>query len=272
MHPLEKIIKKIRHNRSVKEWFFLWNLLRPPYLFLMQLFYKKGIQRQINGVDKLFLLHKHRNITEIYEPEVWQNIMGELKSDDVFVDVGASIGLYSIAIANRMGENGKVIVFEPDRASFSSLKKHTELNDVEEARMRLIQAACGLEKKKVAFKANGVESAMITNPIESLDMETVDCTTLDSVFLSEKIDILKIDVEGFEEHVLRGGLNLINDPKRRPRRIYIEVHPFAWDVAGTTSESLLKLLFDNNYSVFDIFGNVVTHIDEYGEVVARNNA
>lgn len=270
MYLAEKIVKNIRHNRHVKGWSVLWDLLRPLYLSLMRLFFRKGIQRKINGVDKLFLLSKHRNINEIYEPEVWQNIMSELKPDDIFVDVGASIGLYSIAIAKRMGENGKVIAFEPERESFISLKKHTELNGVE-ARIRLTQAACGVEKKQVAFKADGVKSAMVASSIEDLSIETVDCTTLDSVFFEEKIDILKIDVEGFEEHVLKGGLNLIADPNRRPRRIYIEVHPFAWNSAGTTSDSLLKILFDNDYSVFDMAGNPITHINEYGEIVARSN-
>jgi hypothetical protein len=94
---------------------------------------------------------------------------------------------------------------------------------------------------------------------------------LDTFLADKKLDLLKIDVEGFEEDVLKGAQQLLRDPERRPRSIYIEVHPFNWRLVGTTSESLLALLQSCEYQAFDLTGNTVEQITQYGEVVARQH-
>jgi hypothetical protein len=48
----------------------------------------------------------------------------------------------------------------------------------------------------------------------------------------------------------------------------MEVHPYAWQGTGTTSESLLELLDDCNYQVQDLAGKSIERIEEYGEVIA----
>jgi hypothetical protein len=92
---------------------------------------------------------------------------------------------------------------------------------------------------------------------------------LDSVFAGDRIDILKIDVEGFEEGVLKGASELLSDRERGPRIIYIEVHPFAWGEVRTTSETLLTLLTNYGYRIEDLSGTVVSYVERYGEIVAR---
>ena len=96
----------------------------------------------------------------------------------------------------------------------------------------------------------------------------VQCVTLDDVFKRERLDILKIDVEGYEERVIRGGRRLLGDRARGPRTIFIEVHPYAWSQTDTTSASLLSLLAHLGYRVEDISGQPVTQISGYGEIVA----
>jgi hypothetical protein len=80
---------------------------------------------------------------------------------------------------------------------------------------------------------------------------------------------MKIDIEGHEEAALRGARNLLQDSQRRPRVMFIEVHPYAWGELGFTSESLLRLLAEYGYAVYELDGRPVTKIDAYGEVVAR---
>jgi hypothetical protein len=75
-------------------------------------------------------------------------------------------------------------------------------------------------------------------------------------------------VEGYEELVLQGARGLLSDHLRRPRAIYIEVHPYAWSGPGTTSDSLLNLLQEHAYAVYFLTGEPVDKIDRYGEIIA----
>jgi hypothetical protein len=80
---------------------------------------------------------------------------------------------------------------------------------------------------------------------------------------------LKIDVEGFEEAVLRGASQLMVEKSRSPRAIFIEVHPSAWASYGFSDTMLLTLMNEFGYQVFDVAGNVVDHILNYGEIIGR---
>ena len=75
-------------------------------------------------------------------------------------------------------------------------------------------------------------------------------------------------MEGYEELVLEGARELLSDYLRKPRAIYIEVHPYAWPAVGTTSESLLDLLEEHAYAAYFLTGEPVEKIERYGEIVA----
>jgi Methyltransferase FkbM domain len=89
------------------------------------------------------------------------------------------------------------------------------------------------------------------------------------MFAGDRVNILKIDVEGYEEMVLRGAHDLLRSPERRPRAIFIEVHPYAWQPLGTNGKSLLNLLSAAGYQMKTVQGAPVQAIDHYGEIVAR---
>src|SRR4030095_10716279 len=88
----------------------------------------------------------------------------------------------------------------------------------------------------------------------------VPITRLDSVFKDGRLDVLKLDVEGFEEHVLRGARVLLSDPLRAPRVMFVEVHPYVWANYGASSDSFLALLHDHGYDVADLAGNTLHRI------------
>src|SRR5262249_34760724 len=97
----------------------------------------------------------------------------------------------------------------------------------------------------------------------------IQVVALDSAFPGERVDLLKIDVEGYEEMVLRGASNLLRSAARRPRAVFVEVHPYAWPSLGTTSASLLNLLSASGYHVETPSGERVKNIEQHGEIVAR---
>jgi FkbM family methyltransferase len=265
MHTLERLCTSLRHSPRLRDAEWLWDQLRSPYTALLATLAQNGLERVINGTDVIRLTPEYRAITENYEPEVWKRVMDEVRIGDVVADVGANIGLYAIALAKRVGDSGKVHAFEPDPANFRVLDRHCRLNQVT-ARVIPYQVAVTGADGHVAFETGrGCESHISSNARVS----KVDGVRLDSVFAGDRIDILKIDVEGFEESVLNGASELLRDRVRGPRIIYIEVHPFVWEEVRTTSETLLKLLTDNGYRVEDLSGKVVVHVEAYGEIIAR---
>jgi FkbM family methyltransferase len=228
MHILERFCTTVRHSRGLRNAKWLWNQLRVPYTALLAIVAKNGLVRVINGTDVIRLIPEHRAVAETYEPDIWKCIMDEVRSGDVVADIGANIGLYTIALAKRVADGGKVHAFEPDPANFRDLDRHCRLNQVS-ARVVAYQVAVAGADVRVAFEAGrGSESHIGSGAIVS----EVDGVRLDSLFAGDRVDILKIDVEGFEEAVLKGALGLLSDMTRGPRIIYIEVHPFAWGQFG----------------------------------------
>ncbi len=269
MNALERCFIRLRHH-PILEKSPVWGIVRPFYdLAVTSIAHKNGLERILNGTDRIRIAPRWRGLQETYEPSVWGHLMSQVTGNDVIVDVGAFIGLYTIALAKRVGPPGHVVAFEPEPSTFAWLQRHVALNEVGN-KVKLVCAAVGDQVGKIRF-SEGLELQSHV----AADGETgraVTATTLDAEFPQERVDLLKIDVEGYEEKVLLGGARLLKDVARSPRMIYIEVHPYAWKELGTTGESLLGLLKEYGYRVSDLEGQPVQKIDRYGEIIARKNS
>ncbi len=233
----------------------------------MVLIGRQGLRRNINGTDPLRIHPGCRGVQEVYEPDVWHHLLTSLQPGDCVVDVGAHIGLYAVAMAKRLGPNGKVYAFEPDAGNRAFLIEHTRLNGLAR-RVICLPVAVSSSDGLIGFAANSNSESHIAMNDHGATSEVV-AIRLDTLFRSARVDILKIDVEGFEEHVLRGATDLLSDFTRRPRLICIEVHPYGWDAAGTAPGTILDLLRGLCYRAYTASGEAVTSIQGYGHVFAR---
>jgi len=265
MHLLEKFSIRLRHTYLGERANWLWCVLRPIYNLAVKTSAKSGLERIINGTDPLRVAPEFRQITEVYEPDVWARVMSAVTLGSVVVDVGAYVGLYTIALAQRTGPTGRVYAFEPDPQNCAVLQKHIELNTVSD-RVEIHELAVGDKDGFVLFTA-GRDSESVVGA-NSLNPGTVRMARLDTILPSERVDVLKVDVEGFEENVLKGAEVLLSDNERKPRVIFIEVHPYNWHLCGTTSDSLINRLTKSCYDVLDLKNQSISKIDCYGEIIA----
>lgn len=139
-----------------------------------------------------------------------------LRKGDVFIDVGANIGLYSLYASKIIGSNGKIYAFEPTPVIFDRLKQNIRLNNFENIEPHNI----GLSNSKsfidfnISNDGHDAWNSFAKLP-ENISYEKIKVLvdTLDS-FISENkiknISLIKLDVEGWEKFVLEGCPYLLN--------------------------------------------------------------
>lgn len=266
MHPVERFFISLRHSDGLKNKKWLWDMVRPIYDKTVTVFGRQGLERNINGTDRILISPESRGLRETYEEACWKSMMEAVCEGDTVLDIGAFIGLYTVAFACRVGPRGRVIAFEPDEENYKLLLEHLRLNRVTD-RVEAVPAAAGETEMIVQLSRDGSQTH-VSKQDQQPDA-SVQCKTVDSVIGEAKINLVKIDVEGYEEHVVRGATKLLSDPLRKPRKLYIEVHPYAWHNHGTTDRSLLSLLRSFDYVARDLDGRPVERIERYGEIVCH---
>lgn len=183
-----------------------------------------------------------------------------LKPGMVVVDVGANIGEISMVAARRVGASGKVVSFEPVTAIADQLTEHIKTNNLSQimvvrkalgqiAREHMpIYSSCG---QNVSDENHGLAS-LYGEGQGSCVIDYVTMTTLDSA-LSElaidRIDLLKIDIEGGELPCLKGAEQLL---RRWHPMIIVEVQDFSAKKAGWSVDELFSYLQGLGYELFVI--------------------
>jgi FkbM family methyltransferase len=171
-------------------------------------------------LDPDLMMEKHVIDHGVWEsPSVWL-IEKTVKPGDICIDIGANSGLLSLAIAKATGSLGKVYCFEPCAEVFPRLVDNININP--QLREVIVAEKMGIGDKDGYFVIEGENggNAQITSEITDATApvkkgEICIVTTLDKLFVSNRVDFLKIDVEGMELEVFKGGINLIrqNKPK-----------------------------------------------------------
>jgi FkbM family methyltransferase len=194
----------------------------------------------VNGSDRLVLPMAHRGL-RTYEPDAWGAFLNHIRPGDTLVDVGANLGLYTVAAAKR---GARVIAVEPDPANVRQIRRNARLNRVEVAIVEVL-AGAQIGTAPLALRGSPVSGSvdMYLGPTTRYAVAAV--LTLDALLKDERVDLLKIDVEGAEIDVLRGAEQTLRD--KRPRAILIEVHPPSFALIGQTLEDLTGLIDAGGY-------------------------
>lgn len=152
-------------------------------------------------------------ITGEYSGHEFDLYQALLQPGDLAVDVGANIGVFAIAMGQAVGETGRVLAFEPQPLIFGILTRNLARHGLDrvEAHRAIVSEVEGVgqfadvrtlpEGRKVNFGTIGVTSRIMP---EYGGMAPTPVLTLDGFELA-RCDLIKIDVEGAEEAVLRGA-------------------------------------------------------------------
>jgi len=194
-----------------------------------------------------------------FEPNTITCYASEIKNGDVVIDIGANIGAHSLPMAKLVGSNGLVITFEPTEFAYQKQIKNISLNLDLLSRIKTNQTM--LVGDSNANLPDLIHSSWPMESSADLDKghlgrlkstEGANAISLDQ-YIEEnsinKINFIKLDVDGFELDVLNGGGKVI--AKFRPK-ILLELAPYVFHNEPNKFNQFIKILTDKGYCFFEL--------------------
>jgi FkbM family methyltransferase len=169
-----------------------------------------------------------------------------LPRDGVVVDVGANLGFTTLVFAKHVGPGGRIFAFEPSSLTYPKLVAVVAKNGL--SNVECLNLGCGTAKstETLLVPATSGNATIRRSGIEQHEPcreVRIEIDTLDNVVLPQvaKLDLIKIDTEGFEDQVLAGGEQLVS--RHRPV-IYIELS----QEYGASSARAISWLRERGYT------------------------
>ena len=189
-----------------------------------------------------------------YSPGLVSFLRRNLKQGDVFIDVGAQIGYFSMQGAQLVGNTGLVIAVEPDPRAAEVLRENARLNGVDQ--VHVLPVAASHDRERLTFNlatqlgwstAVPLAPTMVTERRIQVDSRTLDDLLAAELPVDRRIALVKIDVEGFEAQVLTGAESLLS---RKESTFLVEVNPDALKASGRTVLDVLSPFIRHGYRLF----------------------
>ena len=158
----------------------------------------------------------------------------------VVVDAGANIGIYSEFLSRCVGPNGLVHSFEPSPDNFMRLRcAMRKLPNVrpcaavvgDHSGETMLYISDKLNVDHRAYASDGIPRRAVQVPMVALD---------DYFKAGERVDLLKLDIQGYELHALRGAKRIINE--NRDIKLLLEFWPYGLKQAGVNWNELIEMI------------------------------
>lgn len=192
-----------------------------------------------------------------WEPDLTRFIADRLGEGDVFVDVGANVGYYSLLAAECVGADGEVVAVEASPSVCAEFQRNVERNNVS-SRVRLENKAASAQAGTLTVYSGPARNTGMTSTVPSRGADTPECEVearpLDDILSSKdcsKIRLIKIDVEGAEPHVIAGMTRLI--PQLAPEtEIILELSPKWWEDPALKPSEVLRPFTDAGFNIYEM--------------------
>jgi FkbM family methyltransferase len=225
----------------------IWRLFRDPF----QVSWLEGLQLTLIPGNET---SRSVFVTGRYEPNEFCLLSRLLKPGMTFIDIGANLGLYTLFAAHRVGESGYVLAIEPSTREMQILKDNVEQNALGNVKlypMALSDRESEVELLVASLQNSGHNTLGAFGYNTALDhKERVRTMPLDELVQSEKrdrVDVIKMDIEGAELAALRGAGDTLE--RYRPV-VLLEVSDRALQHQSSKSADVLALLTRHRYRFF----------------------
>lgn len=253
-----RALPSFRGKYRLGSFLFRWALNKAQPVFIR-------VNKQIgyclpNSIENL---GKEIIINGEYEKMTVQAIVAELQKKErpVFFDIGANIGAISIPVAKKL-PSLEVHAFEASPSTFPYLLQNFQLNGLPTSNL-YNRAVYSFDDKELLFFESIHHGKSSLAPLAANNKKIVHSITLDSYCCRQQIksiDLVKVDVEGFEVEVFRGMRTLLNE--RIVKAIYFECEDWAEKAAGFRFGEAVEFLIANGYDIFELNGMKLLSVSE----------
>lgn len=172
-------------------------------------------------------------------------VLHVLRSSDVFIDIGANVGSYTILACSAVGASG--FAFEPVPGIYARLVDNIRLNHLEN-RVKCLNIVLDREQGRLTF-TNNMDTAdhVLASGEQSDNTITAEASKLDTVLEDETPTLIKIDVEGYELPVIEGASKTLE--KQALHSVIMELNE-AGNRYGFDETKLLGMMFDYGFKTY----------------------
>lgn len=179
--------------------------------------------------------------------EEMQSFIRLTRGKTCFLDVGAHYGIFSLVFA--CSPDARAFALDPSPPAYEMLRYHQEANPTCNIKPFLLALGDSEGKLRMQYAWTHLV-ALSPEDVTAENVIDVDVVTMDTFIQQQSIipDAIKIDTEGFEFNVLKGGINFL---KNHAPIIFLEVHPTLLKDLGISVEEVVNLLSSLGYSLYD---------------------
>ncbi len=208
----------------------------------------EGLSLFVNREDRMISQMLMRE--KVYEPVETVFFRSNVREGDVFLDIGANIGYFTLLAAARVGAKGKVFSFEPDPTNFAFLEKSVRMNHL--SQVTALKAAVTDKTGKLKLFRN--EDNLGDHRIYATD-SSAQSIDIDSVCLDDYLPplegariVVKIDIQGAEVSAIRGLSRFFSG--HSDVTLLTEFWPEGLRRFGSSSAEYASLLVENRFKLF----------------------
>jgi FkbM family methyltransferase len=237
----------LRYDRVQAWWLRQQQLGRPSFIYRLQ----PGVRMELFFDNELCRAIYVKNF-EIKE-RAFHNAF--LRAGDVYLDIGANMGLFTLIAARRVSPGGRVYAVEPVAHTFQQMQANLLLNRLTNVTAGQVAFSDAPGEAEMYIAAQGLDgfNSMARPSEANYSTEKVRLTTLDAFVaehgLSGRLTMAKVDVEGWEEHVFAGGRTTLADPSAPV--LQVEFSNTARPGANNPAANLYQTLNGLGYRIFD---------------------
>jgi len=221
----------------------------------------QGVRKKLNIGAEMMLYPGDYLALQIFnrtfEPDQQNFIKKYLRAGDIFVDVGANLGVYSLLAGDILRGNGQVYSFEPTPAVFQRLVENVEINKFNNVHCYPFGLSSRDESREILVYEHGYDAFNSFAPQPRRDdykKELVKVVAWDSFARQHKlvgnVTLMKIDVEGWEVKVLEGASESLS-AKSAPDLI-VEFSEVNARLANSSCKSLYQTITGFGYQLYEV--------------------